>query len=63
MQISDYKVVSADTVEEMQTKVQTLIGEGWQPVGSAQLNPTTRYPGQLNRGIVTFVQTLVKYSD
>lgn len=64
MQIVDYKIVIADSAESLQTQVQSLIAQGWQPVGPADLN-VTRFRGQgaLAPGMANFTQTMIKYGD
>ena len=65
-QITDYKIVSGRTPEDLTDNVRTSIQEGWKPVGSHTVvctNTTERFSGSQNTGshsTFEYCQTVVK---
>ena len=64
MQIVDYRIISAESPDELQSKVQAFIQDGWQPTGQCQIQQSARLPGRgPMQGQALYIQTIVRYSD
>ena len=67
--ILNYRVVTSTNPQELTTKVQELINDGWQPIGGhsvVESRHINRFSGSQHKDTIInteYSQTIVKFSD